>query len=157
MPTLLQEDRFLYVLSQWRNLRGKVGVQEMADLTKQRFHEDPLFSRCGADILRPLVVKEQTSELRHYGAMFTCMASRAVHIKVTSLLDVDLIIQALRCSIARRRYILWSDNGSKFIVPNRELWKIFLGKILSKMKYFLGLKDAHFIIWKKLRHKIAIL
>ena len=157
MPTLLQEDRFLYVFSQCRKLRGKVGVQEMADLTKERFYEDPLFSRCGADIFRPLVEKEQRSELRHYGAMFTCMASRAVHIKVTCLLDVDLIIQALRCSVARRGYILWSDNGRKFIGPNRELWKISLGKILSKMKYFLGLKGADFIIWKKPRHMLAIL
>ena len=40
----------------------------------------------------PFTVKERRSELNRYGALFTCMASRAVHIEVTQSLDADLFI-----------------------------------------------------------------
>ena len=70
---------WIFKFVQCRKLRGKVGVQEMTDLTKERFYEDPQFTHCGAEIFGPFVVKEQRSELKQYGSMFTCVKSRAMH------------------------------------------------------------------------------
>ena len=48
----------------------------------------------------PIVVKQRRSEVKHYGAMFTCMASRAIHIEVAFNLDTDSFILALRRLVA---------------------------------------------------------
>ena len=59
--------------------------------------------------------------------MFTCMASRVVHIEVTFSLDTDLFILALKRLIARRGDVrsVYSDNGSNFIGVKRELRKAY--------------------------------
>ena len=61
-------------------LRGKTGYQKMADLPQERCTEAALFIYCGVDVFGPLIIKERRSELKHYGALFTCFSSRAVHI-----------------------------------------------------------------------------
>lgn len=47
-------------------------------------------------------VKVKQSDIKRYGYMFTCLASKAMHIEVTSSLDTKLFIQALRRLIARQ-------------------------------------------------------
>ena len=98
----------------------------------------------------PFTIKERRSELKRYGALFTCMASRAVHIEVTHSLEADSFIQSLRRFIARRGSIrtLWSDNGTNFVGAEKELWKACFEQN-SKVKDFLGLKGADWIVWKK--------
>ena len=56
-----------------------------------------------------------------------CMASQAVHIKITHSLDSDSFIQALRQVITLRGNIkvLHSDNGTNFIGCANELKKAF--------------------------------
>ena len=99
----------------------------------------------------PFTIKEKRSELKRYGALFTCMSSRAVHIEVTYLLDADSIIKALRRFIARRGNIrsIWSDNGSNFIGAERELWKSFLETNHEKVNDFLLTKGTDLIILDK--------
>ena len=63
-------------------LRGKMGEQIMADLPQDRFEQTPPFTYCAVDMFGPFVVKVKCSDMKHYGAMFTCLASRAVHIEV---------------------------------------------------------------------------
>ena len=57
--------------------------------------------------------------------MFTCMASRAMHIETTHSLGSDSFIQALRRAIARRGNIklLFSDNSTNFVGCANELKK----------------------------------
>ena len=55
----------------------------MADLPACRLTETAPFTRCRVDIFGPFIVKQRRSEVKKYGAMFTCVASRAVHIEVT--------------------------------------------------------------------------
>ena len=90
----------------------------------------------------PSIIKERRSEVKRYGALFTCMASRAVHIEMIFTLDADSFIQALRRVIARRGNIrtIWSDNGSNFIGAERELWKAFLEMNHGRVKDFFGNK-----------------
>ena len=131
-------------------LRGKLGEQKMSDIPKERISNDPPFTHCGVDMFGPFTIKERRSELKRYGALFTCMASRAVHIEVTHSLDADPFIQFLRRFIARRGSIrtLWSDNGNNFVGAEKELSKACFEQN-SKVKDFLGLKGADWIVWKK--------
>ena len=59
--------------------------------------------------------------------LFTCMASRAVHIEVTFSLDTDSFILVLRRLITRHGNVrsIYSDNGSNFIGAERELRKAY--------------------------------
>ena len=85
-----------------RRLRGKVGKQIMADLPQDRLKEEPPFTYCGVDMFGPFEIKERRNTLKQYGALFTCLASRAIHIEMTKSMDTDSFILALRRSIARR-------------------------------------------------------
>ena len=63
-----------------RQLREKLGVQIMTDLPKERFEETAPFTYCVADMFQPFKVKVKQSEVKRYGAMFTCLASRHRHL-----------------------------------------------------------------------------
>ena len=95
----------------------------MADLPQEKSTEAVPFTYCGADMFGPLIIKERRSELKRYGALFTCFSSRAVHIEVTNSLDADSFILALRRFMARRGTVrsIWSDNGTNFVGARNEL------------------------------------
>ena len=88
-------------------------------------------------------IKERRFQLKRYETLFTCIASRAVHIEVTYSLDADSFMQALRSSIARRGSIrtLRSDNGANFFGAENKLWKACFEQN-PKVKYFLGSKGT---------------
>ncbi|XP_068683406.1 uncharacterized protein [Montipora foliosa] len=74
----------------------------MADLPKNRISPAPPFTYTGVDYFGPFIIKEGRKEMKRYGALFTCLVSRAVHIEVASSLESSSFIQALRRFIARR-------------------------------------------------------
>ena len=79
--------------------------------------------RCGVDILGPYRIKERRSELKRYGALFTCFTCRVIHIKVTNALDTNSFILVLRRFMARRGAVrsIRSDNGKNFVGTQNEL------------------------------------
>ena len=62
-------------------LQGKLGEQKMADLPNDRTLDGTPFTNCGIDMFSPFLIKEGRKGLKRYGAFFTCLASRAVHIE----------------------------------------------------------------------------
>ena len=56
-----------------------MAVQIMADLSKDRFKEAAPSTYCAIDMFGPFKI----SEVKCYGAMFTFLGSRAVHIEVS--------------------------------------------------------------------------
>lgn len=98
--------------------------QRMADLPLERQTADePPFACTGLDYFGPLMVKSGRNQLKRYGCLFTCFASRAVHIEVAHSLDTDSFLNAFQRFVSRRGIPrkLWSDNGTNFVGANKEL------------------------------------
>ena len=95
----------------------------MADLPKNRISPAPPFTYTGVDYFGPFIIKEGRKEVKRYGALFTCLVSRTVHIEVASSLDSNSFILALRRFIARRGPVreMRSDNGTNFVGARNEL------------------------------------
>jgi len=107
-----------------RKLGAARGEQLMANLPKERLTpEDPPFTSVGVDYFGPLYVKQGRSRVKRYGCVFTCLTTRAVHIEITSSLDTDSFINALRRFISLRGNptSIYSDNGSNFRAGEQEM------------------------------------
>ena len=141
----------IYHCVKCRAIRGATGVQKMADLPADRMNCEAPFTCCGVDMFGPFFVKEGRKELKRYCALFTCLSSRAVHIEVTTSMDTDSFIQALRRFVARRGPVrlMRSDNGGNFIGAENELkeaWKkMDRGKVVS----FLSENNCDWVEWKR--------
>ena len=111
-----------------RILRGLTGTQKMSDLPTERVSPEAPFTYTGVDMFGYFLIKEGRKELKRYCALFTCLSSRAVHIEVTTSMDTDSFILALRRFMDRRGPVrlMKSDNGGNFIGAENELkeaWK----------------------------------
>ena len=127
----------LFKCIQCKRLRGKLGIQKMANLPSSRLMEVPPFTYCRVDMFGPFIIKQRPSEVKRYGAMFTCMNSRTAHIEVPHSLDTDSFIQALRRIIARRGNIrtIYSDNGNNFIGAGNEQKEPLKKWIMKRYKH----------------------
>ena len=103
-------------------LRGTKGKQNMADLPKERMTPSPPFTYCGVDYFGPFFIKQEMKEAKRYGAIFTCLASRAVHIETADSLETDSFLNAKLRFIARRGPVLdiSSDQSSKIVGAKNE-------------------------------------
>ena len=66
----------------------------MANLPSSRVEPAPQFSYCAVDYFGPWYIKEGRKEVKRYGALFTCLASRAIHIEVAHSMETDSFLQA---------------------------------------------------------------
>ncbi|XP_070182296.1 uncharacterized protein [Littorina saxatilis] len=107
--------------------RGKGKTQKMADLPEERVDASPPFTHCGLDCFGPFMIKEGRKELKRYGLLITCMASRAVHIEVLDDMSTDSFLNGLRCFIALRGKVrtIFSDQGTNFVGAKHELDRHF--------------------------------
>ena len=131
--------------------RGALGSQKMSDLPAERTSSEPPFTYCGVDMFGPFIVKEGRKELKRYCALFTCFSSRAVHIEVTSKMDTDSFIQALRRFVARRGAVrtIRSDNGGNFVGAENELRKAWQEMDHTKIANELRLSNCDWIQWER--------
>ncbi|XP_003382217.1 putative integrase core domain protein, partial [Trichinella spiralis] len=102
---------------------------KMAALPSSRVVEAAAFAHTGMDFAGPLLIrvgKRATSKC--YVCLFTCMASRAVHLELVPQMTTARVMQALRRFIARRGRpeIIQSDNFRSFKAAAselRQLWR----------------------------------
>ena len=81
------------------------------------------FTFTGLDFFGPLTVTVGRHHEKRYGALFTCMTTRAIHIEVSHFLSTDSTLMAIMRMISRRGKPLeiFSDNGTNFQGCNNEL------------------------------------
>jgi len=81
------------------------------------------FMEVGVDYFGPIEVTVGRRHEKRYGALFTCLSTRAVHVEVAASLTTDSAIMAIRRFIARRGTPtrLNSDNGTNFHGAEKEL------------------------------------
>ena len=106
-----------------KKIQGPPIEQKMADLPPERITPAPPFSHSGVDYFGPFLIKRGRGEQKVYGALFTCMASRAVHLEAAPSLETDTFINALRRFTSRRGevQVIRSDNGTNFRGAHKEL------------------------------------
>ena len=97
----------------------------------------------------PFIIKQRRSQGKHYGAMFTCMSCRAVHIKIT--LDADSFILGFRHLIARRGNVqtIFSDKGSNFIGFENESKRALEEMDKEKLYSFVQASGGDWVTWKR--------
>ena len=100
--------------------------QKMASLPEPRVEAGkPPFTNTGTDCFGPFLVKVGRSDVKRYGCIFTCFATRAVHIEMLDTLETDSFLHGLRRFTARRGKPrkMYSDNGGNYVGASNELDK----------------------------------
>ena len=109
-----------------RRRKTKASMQIMAPLPSIRV-KMPLraFARTAVDFAGPFFTKQGRGRVqqKRYLCLFTCVASRAVHLELAWGLDTDSFLNAFNRMINRRGLPLEmiSDNGTNFVKANKEL------------------------------------
>ncbi|KAL4009138.1 hypothetical protein ACER0C_002990 [Sarotherodon galilaeus] len=111
-----------------KKLRGKAECQQMGNLPSERMRVAPPFTYVGVDVFGPWdIVTRRTrggqASSKRWAVMFSCLSTRAVHIKLIESMSTDSFINALRRLFAIRGPArqLRSDCGTNFIGASREL------------------------------------
>ena len=116
--------RVLHDCYKCRLLNAAPGKQVMSHLPEFRVSSGcPAFTSVGLDYAGPIFSKVGRSLAKRYLCVFTCMATRAVHLEIAHSLDTQSCLQALQRFIGRRGSPrdVYSDNGSNFVGAAREL------------------------------------
>ena len=130
-----------------RKLRGRMQDQKMADLPSERVTPSPPFTYSGMDVFGHFIIKDGRKELKRWGLIFTCLASRAIHLETLNALTTDSFINALRRFISRRGKVrqLRSDQGTNFIGAKNELSAALRELNRESINQFLSLQDCDWI------------
>ena len=107
----------------------KIAQQIMAPLPLNRLTTSlRAFAKVAVDFGGPFMTMQGRGKPRQkrYLCLFTCLASRAVHLEMAYSLDVDSFLNALNRMINRRGVPeeILSDNGTNFVAANKELCEL---------------------------------
>lgn len=136
--TVMNEIRQRYYVTKLRNsvkkitrecLTCKIRRQKpqsapLGDLPKKRLNRYQRPFTCTAvDYFGPMTVTVGRRHEKRWGALFTCLTTRAIHLELANSLSTDSMILALRRMAARRSTpaTIYSDNGTNFVGANKEL------------------------------------
>lgn len=122
----------------YRRWHGTAIKQKIADRPLIHITPDLLpFTHTGLDYFGPIEVKSGHSRVKRYGALFTCLASRVLHLEMAYSLEPDSCISALQRFICRRGQVkeIVSDNGTNFVSTEREPRKALDHLNLNKIQY----------------------
>ena len=101
-----------------RNLKAVPGAQVMSRLPDVRVEPGQrAFYACGVDLFGNFFVRVGRSSAKRYGYIFTCLASRAVHLELVQSLSTDAFLGAFFRFLCARGFPVkhvFSDNGTNF-------------------------------------------
>ena len=123
-----------------REVAAKVETQVMADLPPNRLAPfTPPFHFTSCDYFGPYHVKiGRNKTTKHYGVLFTCLNTRAVHLELATDCSTMELMQVLRRFFAVRGLpaLMISDNGSQMVGAERELQAMVEGLDTDRLKEF---------------------
>ena len=133
-----------------RKLRASPQQQVMAELPTDRFEQVPPFTFSAVDYFGPFYIKEGRKEMKRYGVLFTCMASRAIHLEIATSLTTDSFLNAYRRFVCRRGPIqqLRSDQGTNFVGAKNELEAALHEMNHNKIQRELPKDNCDWCAWK---------
>ena len=118
-----------------RHQARTIAPNPMPDLPRIRVDDAPPFTNTGLDFLGPLyIVKRNESEenttSKVYVCLYTCAATRAVHLELTRTLSTQEFLLSFRRFVNRRGLpsVLTSDNATTFKSASREIQRICRSK-----------------------------
>jgi hypothetical protein len=118
----------------------KSETQKMADLPGIRLVPyTPPFHNTACDYFGPYHVKVgRNKSTIHYGVVFTCLNTRAVHLELAVDYSAMEFIQVLRrfFAIRGRPALILSDNGTQLVGAERELREMIAGWNKEKLREF---------------------
>ena len=123
-----------------REIEAKAETQFMVTLPscrQQPFTPPFLYTSC--DYFGPITVKVgRNKTAKHYGVIFTCLNTRAVHCEIATDASTMAFLQVLKRFFSYRGYpkLLISDNGSQMIGAERELRLMIQGWDNTQLKEF---------------------
>ena len=109
--------------------KAKQAEQIMAPLPINRLKPSlRAFVRTAVDFAGPFITRQGRgkSRCKRYLCLFTCLATRAVHLEMAYGLDTDSFLKAF-CRMVNRQGLpeeMLSDNGTNFVGANKELRKL---------------------------------
>ena len=102
----------------------------MGSLPECRLEPGMVFRNTEVDFSGPMLVRERRNEIKLYGCLFTCMSTRACHLKLVEDLSTDHFIMALKRFIAGRGNelrkcikLLDEERIQNFCAPKEIEWK----------------------------------
>ena len=129
-----------------RKLRGALQEQKMADLPEDRVQSAPPFSYCAVDYFGPWYIKEGRRQLKRYGVLFTCLASR----EVANLITTDSFMNAYRHFVGRRDPVrqIRSDQGTNFVDARNEIQQAHFEMDHEKLRTQLLKRNCDWVEYK---------
>ena len=127
------------------------------DLPPVRVEEGPPFINTGIDFAGPLYVVDRKSNpktnFKVYVCLFTCAATRAVHLELVEKLDISSFLRAFRRFSARRGLprTLLSDNATTFKAASKDIRRIILSREVQTYLSDRGI-SWHFIVQRAAWH-----
>lgn len=132
-----------------RRIQAKVETQFMADLPRIRLEPfTPPFYRTSCDYFGPYKVKiSRNKTTKHYGVIFTCLNTRAVHLELAVDCSTMEFLQTLRRFFAIRGQpsLMLSDNGTQLVGAEHELREMIQGWNVHELKEFSAEKG---MVWR---------
>ncbi|XP_068723815.1 uncharacterized protein [Montipora capricornis] len=132
-----------------KEMAHKTETQLMANLPALRLSPyTPPFYYTACDYVGPYSVKVgRNKTAKHYGVVFTCLNTRAVHVEMAVDCSTMEFLQVLRRYFAIRGQpaVMISDNGSQFVGAERELGEMVRGLSREEIQNFCAEKGMH---WK---------
>nr|CAD2193831.1 unnamed protein product [Meloidogyne enterolobii] len=119
-------------------------LRDFDNLPRYRINVARPFLHCGVDYFGPMNVKGQTTTEKVYGALFTCLTIRAIHLEMATDASAETFLQAYRRFIARRGTpsIMVSDNATNFTLGSKIIkkmnWDLYLFQGTTRLHQIQG-------------------
>ena len=123
-----------------KRMEANAETQLMAKLPTCRLQPlTPPFMFTSCDYFGPIKVKiSRNKTAKHYGVLFTCLNTRAVHCELATDASTMEFLQVLRRFFSYRGYpkVMLSDNGSQMVGAERELRLMIEGWDITKLREY---------------------